>query len=98
MEVTRPTDRLDLILLLLLSLLFTGLFFFVEEGRYSLKFLALNAETFIWLFFGVICWGISIGVLYVFQKLKISRNLSLFLTIFLGFLPIYTLIYLSLFY
>ena len=98
MEITKATDRFDLMLFLLLSLNLTALLFFVEEGGYSLEFLTLNNETFIWLFFSVISWGISIGVLYIFQKLKVSRHLSLFLTSILGFLPVYTLIYLSLIY
>ena len=98
MEITKATDRFDLMLLLLLSLTLTALLFFVEEGRYSLEFLTLNNDTYIWLSFAVIFWGISIGVLYLIQKLKLSRVFSLLLTIILGFLPVYTLICLCLFY
>jgi len=77
---------------LIISLLLTGLLFYVEEGVYRVSFLMLNHETILWLLYSIVSWVLSIGVYYVVKKLRIPIPLVILLTFVIGFLPLLILI------
>src|SRR5262245_41052729 len=92
METKSSIQGLSLLFYLGLSLFLTGILFFVDEQAYSFEFLKFGRETFNWILFALVSWGIAVGVSYLVRKLKVPYLVSVILTIVVGFLPLYLII------
>ena len=92
MNVVKINDNKFLWTALIMSLLLTGLLFYVEEGGYRFSFLMLNQETITWILYSILSWGLSIGVYYFVKQFKIPVPLVILLTFVIGFLPLLILI------
>ena len=92
MNVVRINDNKLALTAFLLSLLLTGLLFYVDEGLYRFTFLMLNHETILWILYSTVSWLLSIGVYYIVKQLKIPVPVVILLTFVIGFLPLLILI------
>ena len=92
MNVAKINDNKLALTALIMSLLLTGLVFYVDEGVYRFSFLMLNQETILWILYSIVSWVLTIGVYYLVKQLKIPVPLMILLTFVIGFLPLLILI------
>jgi len=92
MNVAKINDNKLVWTALIISLLLTGLLFYVDEGVYRFSFLMFNQETILWILYSAVSWCLSIGVYYLIKQLKIPIPVVILLTFVIGFLPLLSLI------